>query len=173
MVTPGESSGLLLASTRASASRCVHSRAKSRLAGQCVGTPHPAWLGLRAPAGCASLIARFFPLAAAPAPPPPAVPHADTPGFNSGWTLPRLGHLSLGGPEEGGAAADPARPGQSSGPIWVGTRRPRVGSAVCRGLEKSGLFSLYAARNPSLTLEKALLWANGIRDLGSTAFPLR
>lgn len=53
---------------------------------------------------------------------------------------------TLGGPEGGRAAADPARPGHSSAPIGVETCCPGVGSAVWRGLEKPGrLFSLCRA----------------------------
>lgn len=80
---------------------------------------------------------------------------------------------TLGGPERGRAAADPARPGQSSARIRVETCGPGVGSAVGRGLEKSGRLSLCALPRPSLTLKEALAGANWIRDLTSTAFPLR
>lgn len=80
---------------------------------------------------------------------------------------------TLGGPERGRAAADPARPGHSSARIRVETCGPGVGSAVGRGLEKSGRLSLCAVHRPSLTLKEALAGANWIRDLTSTAFPLR
>lgn len=175
MANLGESSGLLLGapapSTRAAASRRVHSPAKSRPAGQCADTPHPAWLGLKAPAGCLSLTARLLPLAAAPAP-----ARCSTRSY-AGLQL-RVDPPSPWAPVVGRSR------GRRSGrrPCEAGTKQradpgwnPR---SRCwqRSLARTGeirRLSLYAARNPSLTLEEALLWGNGIRDLGSTAFPLR
>lgn len=135
------------------------------------GYPHPAWLGLKAPAGCLSLTARLLPLAAAPAPTrcstrsyaglqltvDPPSPWAPVAGRSRGRRSGRR-------PCEAGTK-------QRADPGW--NTRPRCWQ---RSLARTGEIrplSVYAARNPSLTLEQALLWGNGIRDLGSTAFPLR
>lgn len=155
MATLGESSGLLfgapLASTWPGASHRVHSPAKSRSAGQCAGTalsPTPQTARVQGPR---ELSPSLPPL------PSPAFLSADPPASTQGGPSLALGtgcavscHVrqqTLGGPEGGREAADPARPRQSSAPIGVETRGPDAGSAVWRGLEKScRLFSRCGAQ---------------------------
>ena len=153
--------GAPAASTWAGGSRCVRSPEKYRLAGQCLDTPSPPITppppGLAEAEGPCGLFLPHrlaFPCSRRLRPRPRL--HAQSPARSSGWTFPLFRHrvrlrlpraaADAGRSSGQRAAADPTGPGLNIGPIRVGTRGPGVGSAVWRGLEKSGLFFLSTRR---------------------------